>query len=60
MHHSLETYILIIEFMDLNEFNFAQIADKYSFGDIGIQAIGWAQGPSYSVQVFGDWPHQIQ
>ncbi len=43
--------------MDINVFKFA---DKCSVGDIGIQKIGWAQGPFCSVQLFRDWPHQIQ
>jgi hypothetical protein len=43
--------------MDVNVIIFA---DKCSIGNIGIQAIGWAQGPFCSVQLFGDWPHQIQ
>jgi hypothetical protein len=37
------------------EFNVIVFADKCSIGDIGIQGIGWAQGPFCSVQLFGDW-----
>jgi hypothetical protein len=49
--------IAIIESMDVNVIIFA---DKCSTGNIGIQAIGWAQGPFCSVQLFSDWPHQTQ
>ena len=50
-------FFTIIEIIEIIVINFA---GKCSFGDTGIEGIGWAQGPFCSVQLFGAWPHQVQ
>ena len=56
----MNLFFVLFTIIEIIEIIVIIFAGKCSFGDTGIEGIGWAQGPFCCAQLFGAWPHQVQ